>query len=58
MGYSWTVTRTGTQSGMLAGHLVVRVVHFAAARGHDPEQLCRSVGLSFDALRAPRHLCL
>ena len=41
------------QGGVIAGRIVVRVAEFAAARGHDPEPMCRSVGLSMAALRAP-----
>jgi AraC-like DNA-binding protein len=41
------------QAGMISSRVVVRVVDFAAARGHDPEQLCRSVGLSLSTLRDP-----
>jgi Na+/H+ antiporter NhaD/arsenite permease-like protein len=33
--------------------VLVRVVDFVAARGHDEEELCRSVGLSAAALRDP-----
>ncbi|HVW29116.1 MAG TPA: AraC family transcriptional regulator [Polyangiaceae bacterium] len=36
----------------LSGRVAVRVVDFVAARGHDPEALCRSVGLSLESLRA------
>ncbi len=36
---------------MISSRVVVRVVDFAAARGHDPEQLCRSAGVALSALR-------
>jgi AraC-like DNA-binding protein len=41
------------QAGLISSRVVVRVVDFAAARGHDPEQLCRSVGISLGTLRDP-----
>jgi AraC-like DNA-binding protein len=41
------------RAGMISTRVVVRVVDFAAARGHDPEQLCRSVGLHVATLRDP-----
>jgi AraC-like DNA-binding protein len=41
------------QAGLISSRVVVRVVDFAAARGHDPDQLCRSVGLSLHTLRDP-----
>ena len=33
--------------------MLVRVADFVAARGHDPEALCRSAGTTLGALRAP-----
>ena len=44
--------RDGRQAGTLSGRVVVRVVDFVAARGHDPEALCRGVGLTLSSLRA------
>lgn len=41
------------QTDVIAGRIVVRVADFAAARGHDPERLCRSVGLDLAGLRDP-----
>jgi AraC-like DNA-binding protein len=46
------MTVRGAQRGTLSGRVAVRVVDFVAARGHDPEALCRSVGLSLESLRA------
>jgi len=40
-------------AGLISSRVVVRVVDFAAARGHDPEQLCRNAGVSLDTLRDP-----
>jgi AraC-like DNA-binding protein len=37
--------------GNISARVLLRVVDFAAARGHDPEALCRAVGLSLGALR-------
>lgn len=45
-------TRTAERQDAIAGKVVVRVVDFVAARGHDGEALCRSVGLSLSSLRA------
>lgn len=39
--------------GTISARMAVRVVDFAARRGHDPEALCRDVGLSLRALRDP-----
>jgi AraC-like DNA-binding protein len=44
--------RVAPRTGMLSGKVAVRVVDFVAARGHDPEALCRSVGLSLEFLRS------
>src|SRR5262245_14042222 len=44
--------RAGQSPGSISGKVVVRVVDFVAARGHDPEALCRSVGLALESLRA------
>jgi AraC-like DNA-binding protein len=40
-------------TGTLSARVVVRVADFVAARGHDPERFCRSVGVSLEALRDP-----
>jgi AraC-like DNA-binding protein len=45
--------RVTHRTGTIAGRVVVRVVDLAAARGHDPEALCRSVGLSLRSLHEP-----
>jgi AraC-like DNA-binding protein len=39
--------------GAIAGRVLVRVTDFVAARGHDPEALCRRVGLRLAALHEP-----
>ena len=39
--------------GTISGRVVLRVVDFAARRGHDPGVLCRSVGLHLDKLKEP-----
>lgn len=44
---------TQKRAGLISSRVVIRVVEFAAARGHDPEQLCRSAGLSLSMLRDP-----
>lgn len=46
------MTARRAQRSTLSGRVAVRVVDFVAARGHDPEALCRSVGLSLESLRA------
>lgn len=43
--------RSRHRTGSISARLVVRVVDFAAARGHDPEAMCRSVGVSLTTLR-------
>jgi len=43
--------RVKHRAGAIAGHILVRVVDFAAARGHDAEQLCREHGLVLAQLR-------
>ena len=42
------------RAGAIAGPIAVRLLDFAAARGHDPEQLCREHGLVLSQLRDPR----
>lgn len=39
------------QEGTISARVVVRVVDFAARRGHDPEALCRSAGVALGTLR-------
>jgi AraC-like DNA-binding protein len=39
------------RSGSIAARVVVRLADFVAARGHDPEAMCRSVGVSLLTLR-------
>ncbi|MBK7394980.1 MAG: AraC family transcriptional regulator [Myxococcales bacterium] len=39
--------------GTLAARLLLRVVAFCRARGHDPVALCRSAALDLEALQAP-----
>jgi AraC-like DNA-binding protein len=39
--------------GTLAARVLVRVVDLVARKGHDAEELCRSVGLTLAALRDP-----
>ena len=38
---------------MISSRVVVRIVDYAAARGHDAEQLCRRAGVSSHVLRDP-----
>jgi AraC-like DNA-binding protein len=45
--------RVTHRTGTIAGRVLVRVVDHAASRGHDPEALCRSVGLELRSLREP-----
>lgn len=45
--------RVKHRAGAIAGRLVVRIVDFAAARGHDAEALCREHGLVLEQLREP-----
>lgn len=45
------VAATTRQEGTIAARVVARVVDFAARRGHDPEALCRSAGVSLSTLR-------
>jgi Arabinose-binding domain of AraC transcription regulator, N-term len=40
-------------AGMISSRVVVRTLDFVAARGHDPEQLCRSAGLHESVVRDP-----
>jgi AraC-like DNA-binding protein len=39
--------------GTISARVVVRLAHFVERRGHDPEALCRSVGLSLVTLLEP-----
>jgi AraC-like DNA-binding protein len=45
--------RKAARTGSIAARMVLRVVELTAARGHDAEALCRSVGLSLAVLREP-----
>jgi AraC-like DNA-binding protein len=39
--------------GMISARMVLRVIAYCRARGHDPEELCRSAGLSLKLLSEP-----
>ena len=39
--------------GTLSARVLVRVANFASTRGHDPESVCRAVGLSLATLHDP-----
>jgi AraC-like DNA-binding protein len=40
-------------TGTISSRVIVRVIDYVAARGHEPESLCRSVGVSLTELRDP-----
>lgn len=42
-----------SRHGTISARVVVRVVDFAAARGIDPELLCRDAGVALNTLRDP-----
>lgn len=43
----------GRSEGTISGAILLRIVTFATARGHDADALCRSVGLRREALQDP-----